>query len=113
TRITEIDEIRLRVGRGTVRRGRAGKDLRLRGELGVDLQPNDSFPPAHLRLAHDANFSGRRRCQSVSFWKACAAFRIFASPKCGPTICRPTGSDCTKPHGTEMAGRPARFAPMV
>ena len=41
------------------------------------------------------------------------AFILRASPKCGPTSCRPTGSSPANPQGIDMAGRPARFAPMV
>ena len=46
-RIGQIDQIRLRVGRSAVRRGRAREYLRARRELRVNLETDDDFPVAH------------------------------------------------------------------
>jgi hypothetical protein len=47
TRIAEVDEVRLCVrGRAVGGRG-AGEDLRARGELRMDLEPDDGLPLAH------------------------------------------------------------------
>ena len=46
--------------------GRARKNLRCGGELGVGLEPDDDLP-LHLRI-HGAKPAGMRRCQSVVCW---------------------------------------------
>jgi hypothetical protein len=43
-RQTQVDGAGLAVGGGAKGRGRAGENLGLGGELGVNLQPNDGFP---------------------------------------------------------------------
>ena len=62
--VAEVDEVRLRVGRGAEGRGRAREDLRARRELRVDLEADDAFPFA----GHHAASFGARACQSVSSW---------------------------------------------
>src|SRR5262249_35916797 len=48
---------------------------------------------------------GRRRCQSVACWNACAAARTAASACRGPTIWSPIGRPSeVKPQGTLAAG---------
>ena len=47
---------------------------------------------------------GRCRCQSVACWNACASASTRPSACRGPTICSPTGSPFTSPHGTLAAG---------
>src|SRR5690606_28246648 len=46
-RVAEIDEVRLRIRRRAVSRGRAREDLALRRELRVDLKTDDCFPRRH------------------------------------------------------------------
>ena len=42
--VAQVNEVRLAVRRGAVSRRRRGENLRLRGQLGVDFQPDDHFP---------------------------------------------------------------------
>ena len=108
-RICQIDQVRLGVRRRrAVSRRRAGKNLRLRCELGVYLQPDDYFPVAHCSYPR-----GDRTCQSVAVWNRCAAFSSLPSEKCGPISCRPMGNPSTNPQGSDSPGRPARLTPMV
>ena len=110
-RIAEVHQVGLRVRRAAIGRRRAREDLRARRELRVDLEADDCFP-LDGHGAH-ANAGGSRRCQSVARCQACAAASRRSSEKCGPMTCSPTGNPSTSPQGTETAGRPARFAPIV
>ncbi len=62
-RIGEIHQIRLRVGRRTVCRGRAREYLRARRQLRMDFETDDDFPVTHYSYPR-----GRLRCQSVARW---------------------------------------------
>lgn len=58
--------------------------------------------------------AGRRICQSVSRSNMRAARSRRSSSNAGPSNCSPTGKpDGLIPHGTEIAGIPARFAETV
>src|SRR4051812_17119446 len=68
-----------------------------------------------LACASCSDLSGHQRlgcllCQSVICWYARATASTCVSPKDGPTICRPIGSELReKPQGIEMAGVPNRL----
>ena len=63
-------------------------------------------PPDRRRrdLRSPTSSGGRCRCQSVACWNACASASTRPSACRGPTICSPTGSPFTSPHGTLAAG---------
>ena len=53
---------------------------------------------------------GRRRCQSVTCWNACAARNSVGSLRCVPISCTPMGMPTSAiPHGKVMEGTPARL----
>ncbi len=106
--IRQINQAGLGVRRCAIGRRAPRENLRLRGELRVYLESDDYFP-----VGHHSYPRGERLCQSVACWNRCAAFRSFASEKCGPINCKPIGNPSTNPQGNDNPGSPARLAPMV
>ena len=108
TRVAEVDEAGLRVGICPIRGRGARKYLRVSRKLDMNLKSDDYFP-----LAAHSKPPGQTLCQSVICWYWCAQARMDSSEKWAPTNCSPTGKSPAMPHGMEIPGRPARFAPIV
>src|SRR6266850_8475529 len=94
----------LRVGGRAERRRAAAKHFRLRPQLHVRLEPDDRFPGA---AHHASSVAGTTRSSAY------AASIISSSKNAWPISCPPIGNPFTRPIGSEMAGRPARFAVTV
>ena len=73
--------------------------------LETELAPEHALGASPFYEPFSFNIGGQWSRQGAAFSKAAEAQRTAASPKCGPTICNPTGNPfLVHPAGTDAAG---------
>ena len=106
---TEAHRAHLGIGRCSEGRRAAAEDLAPGEELGVDLEADHRLPVSE-RAQRGSSRGGKAMARSA----ARAMRKSVASSKGLPMSCSPMGSPALeKPQGSEIPGRPARFAGTV